>query len=422
MFAISQAGRCFGLSIVVLVVLAGRLSVEAVAKDRSGTLVGRVDAVVRRLGIQENGPGLAVLVIERGRAVVKKGYGLADLKARTPITAGTTFELASASKPFASMAVMMLAERGKIGFSDEVRKYVPELPERDRRHPVRLVHLLQHTSGLPEYTTMKAPEGPAGGTIGNSDYAREIATHPGRFKPAFTPGGRFEYSNTNYLLLALVVERVTGRSYGTFLREAVFAPLGMDRAWVYESPEAAANRPGRDVAPAVGYSRRPNGTYEPTWGAPPARRERMLTTGDGAVWCSLDDLARWDEGLRQGRLVKPATWRQALTPSTTSDGTTNEYGFGWSLERNGGRLTGFFHNGSWSGFETTFSHSIADDRAIVLLANRADVDIDRFWKAIVRVLDQEPAPEPPGCDLGGWQRHVVRELHFVGHGKLPGQG
>jgi CubicO group peptidase (beta-lactamase class C family) len=384
----SQAAGRFAFPAIVVVILAPSTGVDAVAQSRGGSLVGRIDAEVRRLEIKDDRPGLAVLVIERGRQVVKKGYGLADLRTRARITPETTFELASASKPFAAMALMILQERGKLDFEDDVRRYIPEVPERGPRHPVRLVHLLQHTSGLPDYTAMEEPEGPAQGTINNADYAREIAAHPGRFRPRFAPGQRYEYSNTNYLLLAMVVERVSGRSYGTFLREAVFAPLGMDRAWVYESAEAAATRPGRAVAPAVGYTRRPNGTYRPTWGAPPARRERLLTTGDGGVWCSLDDLARWDLGLRQGRLVKPITWRQALTPSTTADGKTNEYGFGWSLEKNDGRLTGFWHDGSWSGFETTFYHSLADKRTIVLLANHVDVDVDRFWKAINGLLEE----------------------------------
>ena len=109
--------------------------------------------------------------------------------------------------------------------------------------------------------------------------------------------------------------------------------------------------------------------------------------GDGAVWCSLDDMLQWDRGLREGTLVKPATWRQALLPSKTADGKTNDYGFGWQLEINDRRLTGYWHDGSWSGFETTFYRSLADDRTIVLLGNHGDVVVDRFWKAITALFE-----------------------------------
>jgi CubicO group peptidase (beta-lactamase class C family) len=187
------------------------------------------------------------------------------------------------------------------------------------------------------------------------------------------------------MLLGLIVERVAGESFGTFLRDEVFTPLGMERAWVYEAPDSARARPVRSPH-AVGYARRKDGTYQPSWGAPSDRSETMLTCGDGSVWCSLDDMIQWDRGLRSGRLVKPETWRRAMAPSKTADGKSNPYGSGWELEINDGALTGYFHDGSWGGFESTYYHSLADDRTIVVLGNHGDVDVDRFWKAVTRIL------------------------------------
>jgi CubicO group peptidase (beta-lactamase class C family) len=352
-----------------------------------GPLVARIDEAIHRLGIKDDGPGLGLLVVEKGRVLVKKGYGLANLKTRAPVTPGTTFELGSTSKPFTALAVMILHDQGKLAFTDPVRTYISELPEQAAQRPIRIIDLLHHTSGLPDYTGMDDPESPARGYTTNADYVRLIAAKPRAFRPTFAPGARHEYCNTNYMLLALIVERVAGKSFGTFLREEVFTPLGMERSWVYEAPDSPRARPVPSPH-AVGYTRRKNGTYQASWGAPPDRSETLLTTGDGAVWCSLNDMVQWDRGLRSGRLVKRETWRHAMTPSKTADGKSNPYGFGWSLEINDGALTGFFHDGAWGGFQNSYYHSLADDRTIVVLSNHSDLDIDRVWKAITDILDK----------------------------------
>lgn len=363
---------------------------SAVGADEK--LTSRVDAIVRKAGITADGPGVAVLVVHKGKVAVKKGYGLANLKQRTPITPETTFELASLSKPFCATAILLLHDRGQLGLSDDVRKFVPELALYHRQHPIGIVHLLQHTSGLPDYTGLDDPEPGENGYVNNGLYAKYLAAHKDDFQPTLLPGKKYEYSNTNFLLLALVVERISQKSFGKFLHDEVLVPSGMRQTWVYESPESVLKHPTLGWVNAVGYESRKKDkkTYRPTWGSPPFRTETMLVVGDGSVWTSLDDMIHWDAAVRRRQILKPATWKLALTPSRTADGEVNDYGLGWGLELDDNhQLTGFGHDGSWGSFETCYSHSLEDDLTIVLLSNRSTIDTDELRDAIDALFNEE---------------------------------
>jgi CubicO group peptidase (beta-lactamase class C family) len=185
------------------------------------------------------------------------------------------------------------------------------------------------------------------------------------------------------MLLGLIVARVSQKSFGTFLRDEVFTPAGMAGAFVYESPGAAERRPLPDRVNALGYEKGQKGSWKASWGTAPARSEELLTVGDGGVWCSLEDMARWDAAVRAGKLLKPETMRRALTPSRTANGKTNNYGFGWTVFLDGsGRLTGYGHGGSWGGFRTTYHRDLASDRTTVLLSNRGDFNPGKFRSAL----------------------------------------
>jgi CubicO group peptidase (beta-lactamase class C family) len=337
----------------------------------------KIDAIIRAAGVTDDGPGVAVEIIHGGRVVFRKGYGLANLEDKKPITPHTTFELASGSKPFTAMAVCLLHDRGKLAFDDPVRKYVLELPVYNRAHPIRIRDLLHHTSGLPTYFNFEEPKGRHAKYLDNEDYAPEFARQQEKFPQVFPAGAKYQYENSNYLLLALIVERVSGKSYGTFLHDEIFEPLGMKHSWVYENPDAVQRHPALGYVNAVAYTKKKKGDWKPSWGSPPFRSERLLTVGDGGVWTSLEDMALWDAGIRDGKLLKPETMRRALLPSKTRDGETNDYGFGWILTLEDGRLTRFCHNGSWGGFESMYWRDVVHDRSIILLSNRGGFNPDK---------------------------------------------
>lgn len=358
-------------------------------------LLTAIDNLVKKTGFDADGPGVALLIHQPGRIDFKKGYGLAHLRDKTAITPKTMFELASASKPFTATAVLILHDRGKLSIDDDVRKYVPELPEYRKGKPILIRDLLQHVSGLPDY--LRFEEFPARNKEywTNEDYVGQFAKQLTKFPMRFPTGQKYEYGNTNYMLLGLIIARVSKKSFGTFLHDELFVPAGMKNSFVYEGPDAVPQKHPAGCVPAVGYWKETKKTpWREGWGAPPFRKEKLLTVGDGGIWSNLEDLARWDAALREGKLLKPATMRQALEPSRTRDGKTNGYGFGWSVYlAESGKINGYGHDGSWGGFRTSYYRYLGADRTTVMLSNRGDFDSDNFWYALNEVIEANLPPK-----------------------------
>lgn len=356
-------------------------------------LVAAIDKLVEKAGVTADGPGVAICVRQPGKLLFQKGYGLSNVEDGTPITPRTMFELASVTKSFTAVAVLILHEQGKLSIDDDVRRHLPELPEYNKARPIRLRDLLQHVSGLPDYMGLEDVPVRNKSYWVDADYAADFARQRAKHPLDFPTGARYEYNNTNYMLLGLVVERVARQSFGTFLREAVLTPAGMQNSFVYESPTAVPKQAGPASTPAIGYEwGKKRSAWRPSWGCPPARQETLLTVGDGGLWSNLHDMAQWDIALREGKLLKPATMQLALAPSKTRDGETNQYGLGWSLYPDGaGGLTGYGHDGSWGGFRTSYYRYLAADRTTVILSNRGDFDTDKFWYALDAVIEKHLA-------------------------------
>lgn len=352
----------------------------------SPKLISAVDKVVENNGIDSSGPGVAILIHQPGKVVFQKGYGLADLKTGKPITPRTMFELASVSKTFTSTALLILHDRQQLSVHDDIRKHLPELPQYSSTTPIRIRDMLQHVSGLPDYFGFEDVPKRHPKYWDNADYL-EVFKQREKHLLAFATGAKYEYNNTNFMLAASIIERVSRRSFGKFLREEIFNPLGMQHSFVYENPKAVPENPPGYVN-AVGYQwRKKKELWEPTWGAPPARHEELLVVGDGGVWTNLEDMLKWDVAVREQKLLKPATWKQALTPSRTRDGETNGYGLGWDLYYDDpSELYGYGHEGSWEGFRTSYYRYLTADRTTVLLSNRGNLDTDKFWTALDKAV------------------------------------
>lgn len=297
------------------------------------------------------GPGAAVMVLRDGKPVFQQGFGLANLKTGDRITSTTLFDLASCSKQFTATAVMILADRGKLAFDDDVRKYLPELPEYNKDRPIRLADLLHHTSGLKEYLDFidvckRDPDLPT-----NADVLREFVK---RKKLAFPTGTKHKYTNTNYMLLALVVERVAKKPFSKFMKEEVFDPAGMKDTLIFDDDKLAPNR-------ARGYTEDKAGKVHQAGGV-------NVVTGDGNVMSNLDDLAKWEVALREHRLVEAGTLKKAWTAGTLDDGTAFAYGFGWEVSKRNGRRA-LEHTGAWDGFSDYVLRYPDDGLAVVVLCN-----------------------------------------------------
>jgi CubicO group peptidase (beta-lactamase class C family) len=256
-------------------------------------LKAAVAKLVQDTGIRSTEPGLAVLARRPGHILLMEGYGLANITSKETITPCTRFELASVSKTFTSTAVLILQERGLLSIDDDVRKYIPELPQYPNG-PLRLRDMLNHVSGLTDYLALESvPKGNKSYWV-NTDYLAALGKAP----LDFPIGQKYEYNNTNYMLLGLVVERVAKKSFGDALREEIFSPAGMKNTFVYSGPAAIPENVAPPCNSAVGYEMQDK-RWVARWGLPPARRqEEHLEVGDGAVWSNLEDMAKWDAALR----------------------------------------------------------------------------------------------------------------------------
>lgn len=366
-----------------------------------------VDDVMKKAGISDKTPGAAAMVIQGDKVLFEKCYGLANLQRKTPIRRETTFELASMSKTFTGVAICQLHDQGKLKLDDPVRKYIPELPHDTAHDSLRISNLLQHTSGLSDYTGWPDPKSAHPGYSDNEDFVRMMVQKPKFSKLHFPVGQKHDYCNTNFLLLAVIASRISHQPYGQFMRQQIFEPLGMKHTWIYDHPDANLKHHSLGDVNALGYEKNDQGKWEVTWGSPPFRRESILTCGDGSVWTNLEDLVLWDQAVRSRRLLKEETWNQALTPSKTLDGETNDYGFGWDLEFDKkGELSCFGHSGSWSGFRTQYNRYPKADRSIIVLSNRADFESSDVADGIAAVVNQE-------------QRKVMKERKQTRNKKKP---
>lgn len=307
-------------------------------------------------------PGASVLVVDRGEAVIRRAYGLADVEAGVTSMAVTNYRLASVTKQFTAAAILLLAEDGRLRIDDRVRTWLPSLPRATDAVTIR--QLLTHTSGLIDYEDVMAE-----GTTAQLRDADVLRLLESQGRTYFRPGSDYRYSNSGYALLALIVERASGRSFATFLRERIFLPLGMRNSVAYEEGiSTVANR-------AYGYSL-VNGSW--------IRTDQSTTSavlGDGGIYSSIDDLARWDAALYDDRLLSDASRRLAFTAATTTDDPDVAYGFGW-------RVTGetVWHSGETIGFRNVIVRYPRRHLTVVVLTNRDDPEPYRTALAIAKLF------------------------------------
>ena len=326
----------------------------------------QVDKLLKNL-VAGREPGVAVLVAKDGRAVYNSSRGVADLQAMRPIDFRTSFRLASVTKQFTAAAVMLLIRDGKLRYEDRLTDLFPDFPEYGRA--ITIQNLLNHTSGVPDFEELM----PA--------YDRTLPVEDVQISDAgvldllkrlkagwFVPGALWRYSNSGYVLLGLIVEKASGRSFPDFLRERIFMPLNMiDTVAYVRGKNKVTNR-------AFGYGKE-NGRWIVTDQSPTS-----ATLGDGGIYSSLADLLQWDEALRRHSLLREAEMRPALTPvrvpskgPTGPDGAPADYGFGWFLNGWKGHPR-MWHHGETIGFRTAIQRFTDDGLTVIVLCNRADLD------------------------------------------------
>jgi CubicO group peptidase (beta-lactamase class C family) len=350
-------------------IIAGALCVAPIAAGRQAGGLDRVDEFVRAEMTRQRVPGVAVAIVSKGDILAAKGYGLANVEYRVPVGPDTIFQSGSVGKQFTSAAVMLLVEQGKIGLEDPLTKFFPDAPSSWRTITVR--HLLTHTSGIPDW---EGVQGRPGSLDLRRDYTEdELARLAFLLSPEFQPGARWNYSNTGYVLLGIIVHKASGQFYGDLLQERVFGPLGMKTARIISEEDIVPNR-------AAGY-RLDKGTLKNQEWVSPA----LNTTADGSLYLSLRDLIAWDKGLRARAVLTSESWDQVYAPVKLNSGNRYPYGFGWSVDTLNGALR-LHHGGSWQGFKSYISRYLGEDLTVIVLANLADADPARFVDGIASIL------------------------------------
>jgi CubicO group peptidase (beta-lactamase class C family) len=354
---------------LVLVFLMGLLAGRPSAAHES--LRQRIDAYVRAEQKRLNVPGVAVAVVSHGRVVLAKGYGSANLEHQVPVTPDTLFQSASLGKQFTAMAVMLQVEAGRVSLSDSITRYFPDAPA--SWAPITVRHLLTHTSGIRDLERLLDRRK----DYTDAQFAQFIYALPLDF-PA---GQRWSYSNSGYVLLGLLVKRVTGASYVDVLAEHVFKPTRMKTARGISEDDIIPNR-------SSGYRLVRGEVKHQQWVSP-----SLNTTGDGSLYVSLKDLLAWDAAVDRNAVLTRGSWRDILSPVKLNSGASYGYGFGWFLEERNGQPVQQ-HTGSWQGFKTAYFRFLGEELSIIVLANLSQVDPEAFANGIAAVVNPALAVPP----------------------------
>ena len=327
----------------------------ASAQQLSDSLATRVDAVFSRFA-RPDSPGCAVGIFQNGAITYSKGYGSANLEYAVPITPATPFISGSVAKQFTAAAIALLVDRGRISLDDDVRKYIPELPDYGTK--ITIDQLVHHTSGLRDFWAlvqvagMRFDDGYAVGDVIRLAARQQHLNFP--------PGTEYDYSNTGYIALGLIVQRVTGKSLREFTTEQIFAPLGMTSSHFHDDHTMVV--PGR----ASAYTPLPEGGYRiNVW--------NNDIVGQGGLILTVNDLLRWDENFYTGKVGGPGFLELQLQQGKLANGKTLTYAFGLTVEQYRG-LPLVEHSGSSGGYRTIVSRFPTEHTSVVALCNTTDAN------------------------------------------------
>jgi CubicO group peptidase (beta-lactamase class C family) len=321
------------------------MSVGAQAQSPTKARLADTDALMSRY--TGDVPGASLLVVKDGKPIIRRGFGYANLEKREKAGPETDYRMASVTKQFTAASILLLKQDGKLRLADPIRKYLPELPESDGK--ITVYHLLTHTGGLIDYEDLVPADRKT--QLNDDDVLSMIAT---QHKLYFEPGTAFRYSNGGYVLLGLIAQRVSGMDLADFMKLRIFKPLGMDHTLMYEAGR------GPDVAHrAYGYSLT-DGKWTQT-----DQSVTSATRGDGGIYTSIDDLAKWDEALYSDKLLSDESRKLAFTPHDPSGDPDTGYGFGWRLSDDT-----VWHSGESIGFRNIIVRWPQQHFSVIILTNR----------------------------------------------------
>jgi CubicO group peptidase (beta-lactamase class C family) len=350
---------------VLIVALAITSSVAPAQSTARQDTMARVDSIFSRF--TRATPGCAVGVSRHGRTVLAKAYGMANLEYDMPLTTESIIEAGSVAKQFTAAAILLLAQRGKLSLDDPVRKHIPELPDYGARLTIR--HMINHTSGLRDWGTIASVEGwPRGSRVHTHDHVLDIVSRQRSLN--FTPGSEYLYSNTGYNLLAIIVERVSGRSFADFTRTEIFEPLGMARtSWRDDYARIVKGR-------ATAYSRAGDGFR--------LNMPFENVHGNGGLLTTVPDLLRWSANFDGGQVGGPTLLREQVRPARLTSGREIEYAAGLRVARYRG-VPEVSHSGSTAGYRAFLTRYPDQGLAVAVLCNHAGANAPQLGHGVADI-------------------------------------
>lgn len=382
----------FSRPIVVAIALGLPLLGAVACTGRSNNLtnaqVAGIDAAFRPFD-RATSPGCAVAVYQDGQIRFAKGYGMADLERNVPIRPQTMFDLGSTSKQFAAASILLLAQDGKLALTDDVRKFIPELPEYPGG-PITVDQLIRHTSGLRDYIGLMILGGFRTNDV--TDDADALAAIVRQRNLNFAPGSQWLYSNSGYFLMSIIVERASGKNLKDFAQERIFTPLGMHRTHFRNSHVALV--PGR----ALAYEEVDSAQYV-------LDVSNWEQTGDGQVQSSVEELARWDGNFADPKVGGQALLDGLVETGVLNDGKVHDYGRGLRVDTYRG-LKRVSHGGSWGGYRAMYARFPEYRTGIGITCNVSSANTSRLADAVAdAVLREALAPRP--ADTAAAQQPVL---------------
>jgi len=349
--------------------------------DKPTAAISKLMSTLHERG-QFNG---AILVAKGGQIVYRNAFGKANLQTGTDFTPETPSDIGSVTKQFTAMAIMILAGRNELNYDDPVAKYIPDFSRSAHFHKITLRNLLTHTSGIPDYDDLGIDDS-------GLDQKGLIAALLKKEELLVKPSLKYRYSNPGYALLAVVVERVSGKSFGEFLGQEIFKPLGMSDTFLYDSPGK------KDARSAVGYDQ--FGQVDDA--------SATAVPGDGGIYSTVDDLFKWDQSLYTDKLVSQRMMTEAFTPGTVEEGTST-YGFGWNVGQDGNDKY-VWHTGNQAGFRAFIERRLRERVTVIMLTNTGNSKRQDINTAIQNILADKPyvVPKQSGAET------LYRVIHESG--------
>jgi CubicO group peptidase (beta-lactamase class C family) len=345
------------------------LTIERHPYEYTKNVQFKLDSLLKRINKRNDFHG-AILVAKDDKVVYQNEIGYADFRKKTPINEASAFQLASVSKQFTAAAIMLLREQGEISLSDSVNMYYPNFPFEG----VTIENLLNHTAGLPKYFWVAEHEWQQKKAPTNSEMMTLLESS--KVQRFFKPGRNFDYSNTNYIVLASIVEKVSGTSFSSFLRTNIFEPLQMRDSYVYsfENDSIKENQ-------LEGYR-----LYR-GW-----RHLKISSTindaivGDKNVYTTIEDLYKWTIGLNSEKLLSKESLGLMYSKGKTIYGREVPYGFGFRIDTKGEKS--IYHNGKWNGFSTGLTRYLEDDLVVIVLEHTSYKDMKALNRKIKKIVSE----------------------------------